>query len=86
MGPMFCNRGLNFCGAICEKCQPGNFLKSQRKSLNLSLLQAAEKLGCSKPHLHDIENGYSANPSAKLLNKFREIYGLDAELLLDLFK
>jgi len=62
-----------------------NILERQRKYKDLSLSEAAKIIGISKPHLFDIEKGNSVNPTAKVLNGFRKLYGLSAECLLELF-
>ncbi len=62
-----------------------NLLERQRKHMRMSLDKASKLLGCTKPHLWEIEKGKSCNPSAKLLNAFRSVYGISAETLLDLF-
>ncbi len=66
-------------------CVSDNLLERQRKHLGLSLQEAADQIGCTKPHLHDIEKGKSTNPSALILNGMRKAYGLSAECLLDQF-
>ena len=50
-----------------------NLLERQRKYLNLSLSEAAKLIGCTKPHLHDIEKGKSANPTVSLLIGFKNL-------------
>lgn len=66
-------------------CVSDNLLERQRKHLKLSLQAAAAQIGCTKPHLHDIEKGKSTNPCASILNGMRRVYGLSAECLLNQF-
>ena len=54
-----------------------------RKSLKLSQEEMAEKLGISRPHFSDIENG-KTNPSIELAFKMQEIFEVDD--VLELFK
>lgn len=60
-------------------------LIDKRVELNLSLQKAADKLGCTKPHLFDIENGKSSNPRADILNGFVRVYGLTNKQVLEIF-
>ena len=56
-----------------------------RNDLGLSLREAAKLIGCTKPHLHDIEKGTSRNPSAKILNGFVSTYKLTHKQVLDIY-
>lgn len=60
-------------------------LITSREKLDLSLSQAAKKVGCTKPHLHDIEKGKSCNPSVAILKGFVRVYGLTPKQILDIF-
>ena len=54
----------------------GERLRELRQARGLSLQQAATPIGCSKPHLWEIESGTSANPSLDLLRKLAAFYGV----------
>jgi len=62
----------------------GETIKRQRKFLSLTLQQAADIIGTTKPHLHDMESGKSSNPTAKIINGIRWAYSLDGDFILDL--
>jgi len=61
----------------------GEIIKKERLNKGLSLQKAADKIGITKPHLFDPESGKSGNPTAKVLNSLREVYGLTADKLLN---
>lgn len=58
----------------------GAFLKATRKAVRYSLDSAAEKIGCSKSYLWQLENGRS-EPSLMLAKCIGEAYGLALETL-----
>jgi transcriptional regulator with XRE-family HTH domain len=53
----------------------GHRLRQLRQARGESLSQAATGIGCTKPHLHDLERGVSANPSLALLRGLARHYG-----------
>ena len=55
------------------------------EKMGLSLNQAANKIGCTKPHLHDIEKGKSCNPGVTILKGFVRVYGLTPNQVLNTF-
>ena len=62
----------------------GDTIASKRRGMDLSLQQAADLLGTTKPHLWELEKGRTRNPTAFLLNSFRAEYKISAKRLLDL--
>lgn len=42
-------------------------LRAARQRAGLSLSKLAERAGCTKTHIHDLEAGRSANPTINLL-------------------
>lgn len=60
----------------------GVMLRSARETRGWSLSEAAEMLGCTKPHLHDMETHRSANPTLRMLAAFVVVYGLRPEALI----
>lgn len=58
----------------------GKTAKRVRESKNLSLRAAAEQLEISHVHLYNIEINKTA-PSIQLLDKFREVFGVDLAVL-----
>lgn len=62
-----------------------NILEQHRKARKLTLAQAGGLIGCSGPHLLDIEKGRARNPSAIILNGIVRTYGLTPEVVLGLF-
>ncbi len=62
-----------------------NRLELERNRAGLSLQKAANQIGCTKPHLHDMEKGRSMNPTASILNGIRRAYGMTAEEVLGLY-
>lgn len=57
--------------------QAARFLREQRQ---LTQRSAAEALGVSYVHLSNVERG-KAEPSTKLLKRFRDVYGADLHAL-----
>lgn len=45
----------------------GTYLLGLRQSNDMSLSEAADLIGCTKTHLHDMEKGRSSNPSIRVL-------------------
>lgn len=45
----------------------GHRIRHFRERKGLSLSEAAAAIGCTKPHLWDLEKGHSDNPGLKLL-------------------
>ena len=45
------------------------YMKARRQTLGLTLDQVATRAGCTKSHIHDIENGRSRNPTVKMVCK-----------------
>ena len=58
----------------------GEFLKATRKAVRYSLDTAAEKIGCSKSYIWELENGRS-EPSLMMAKCIGEAYGLALETL-----
>lgn len=54
----------------------GRALREARTQRGWSLASAAEQLGCTKPHLWDMETGRSDNPTLKLVARIAVVYGL----------
>lgn len=57
----------------------GETLKQLRKMHDLSLEQAARKIGIGKTTLWDYENDKYKNPSISVLKKICKYYGIDFE-------
>jgi transcriptional regulator with XRE-family HTH domain len=55
-----------------------DFVRAQRHRHNLSLSQLAERVGCSKAHLHDIEMGRTANPTLDFICDLAAAVGVSA--------
>lgn len=53
-----------------------NLYKFRKKSLKLSQENMANKLGISRPHYSDIENG-KVSPSIDFAYKIQEVFGVD---------
>ncbi len=51
-------------------------LRHLRTSRGESLQQAAAEIGCTKPHLWELESGKSDNPSLRLLRGLAKHYGV----------
>ncbi len=51
-------------------------VKSLRKAAGLSLDQAASRIGCSKAHLWDFEQGNSRNPTLRMVSGIAQCFGL----------
>lgn len=56
-----------------------------RNESGLTMVKAAEKIGCTKQHLYEMEKGISNNPSAKILNGLISTYGLTHKQALDMY-
>lgn len=54
----------------------GARLRELREARGLSLQQAATPIGCSKPHLWEIERGMQVNPTLDLLRRLASYYGV----------
>jgi transcriptional regulator with XRE-family HTH domain len=54
----------------------GEYLKSERKKLRLTLRDVEDETGVSNPYLSQIENGKIKNPSANILYKLSKVYSL----------
>jgi transcriptional regulator with XRE-family HTH domain len=50
-------------------------IRAARKAAGWTLQEAADNLGISKGHLHDIESGRHANPTLALLQSIQRVYG-----------
>lgn len=50
----------------------GELISDQREAWGLSLQALADKVGCSKAHLHDLEHGRSRNPAADLIGRLAD--------------
>jgi transcriptional regulator with XRE-family HTH domain len=48
-----------------------------------SLQTVADKVGVSKAHIWELEKGRSKNPSAELVRKLAEYFGVTVEYLID---
>lgn len=60
----------------------GARLRRLREDRGESLQQAAEAIGCTKPHLWELEKGSSANPSLSLLRAMASHYGVTVAQLI----
>lgn len=58
----------------------GEFLKAARKSVNYTLDQAAESIGCSKSYIWELENG-TGEPSLRMARGIASAYGLKLETI-----
>lgn len=54
-------------------------LRKARDEKNWSLQEAADMLGTTKGHLHDLESGRSDNPTLRLVAAMVIVYGLRPE-------
>lgn len=65
-------------GGVAVGCTAllGSALREARTQRGWSLASAAEQLGCTKPHLWDMETGRSDNPTLKLVARIAVVYGL----------
>src|SRR5689334_9615531 len=61
----------------------GDYLRSLRESLHLSLREVEEKTGVSNPYLSQIETGSVGRPSPHILFKLAEFYGVEHRLLME---
>ena len=58
----------------------GSTARSVRECLGLTQKAAAEALGVSSVHLSNVERGVTP-PSASLISRFTEVYGVDVYVL-----
>lgn len=61
----------------------GDKIRRERKRLNLTLDQLAEKIGASKSYVWELENRPVVRPSAEKMTKLAEVFGAPVEFLLD---
>lgn len=61
----------------------GGKIRRERKRLNLTLDQLAEKIGASKSYVWELENRPVVRPSAEKMTKLAEVFGAPVEFLLD---
>jgi transcriptional regulator with XRE-family HTH domain len=59
-----------------------DLLKKARADKCFSLQEAADMLGVSKAHLHDMESGHSNNPTLRVIAALVIIYGLRPEAVI----
>jgi DNA-binding XRE family transcriptional regulator len=59
----------------------GELIRQHRKTLNMSLAQLAEKAGCTKSHVWEIEDGRSRNPTVKTMAGLSNALGLPLPLI-----
>jgi transcriptional regulator with XRE-family HTH domain len=62
----------------------GQFILRKRLEMGISLQKAADKIGCHKVHLWDLEKGNSTNPTAKVINGLRKLYKISPKKILTL--
>lgn len=61
----------------------GEKIRKERKRLNLTLDELAEKIGASKSYIWELENRPVVRPSAEKMSKLAEVFGAPVEFLLD---
>ena len=54
-----------------------------RAAFDLSLSAAAERIGCSKSHLWNFEQGIATNPTLQMLRGLADAYGITLVALID---
>jgi len=59
-----------------------DLLKKARANKDYSLQEAADMLGVSKAHLHDIEQGKTTNPTLRVIATLVIVYGLRPEAII----
>jgi len=59
-----------------------DLLKKARADKCFSLQEAADMLGITKAHLHDMESGRSNNPTLRVIAALVIIYGLRPEAII----
>ena len=59
-----------------------DLLKKARADKGFSLQEAADMLGITKAHLHDMESGRSNNPTLRVIAALVIIYGLRPEAII----
>lgn len=57
-------------------------LKRGRKDAKVSLSEAAHRIGCTKAHLWELEDGRADNPGLKLLRSIAKVYGVSVAWLI----
>ena len=67
-------------GNDADTIKLGDAIKFVRNKFRLSQRDAANELGISFVHLNRVETG-KASPSQEVLNKFREVWGVDVYLV-----
>jgi transcriptional regulator with XRE-family HTH domain len=61
----------------------GDRLRELRLARGESLQKAATPVGCSKPHLWELERGITDNPTLDLLRRLAQHYGVTVSYLID---
>jgi transcriptional regulator with XRE-family HTH domain len=59
-----------------------DLLKKARADKCFSLQEAADMLGVSKAHLHDMESGHSNNPTLRVIAALVIVYGVRPEAVI----
>jgi transcriptional regulator with XRE-family HTH domain len=54
----------------------GELLKRLRAKRQMSLQDLADKAGCTKPHIWEMENGHSCNPTIGTLSSLARALGV----------
>jgi len=62
----------------------GDVLRQRRKTLGLTLREAAQKAGVSNPYLSQIETHKILSPSPSVLKKLSDLYSIPYNRLLEL--
>lgn len=60
----------------------GDRLRQLRMARGQSLQQAASAIGCTKPHLSELERGTSSNPTLNLLRAIAKTYGVSVAYII----
>jgi transcriptional regulator with XRE-family HTH domain len=64
--------------AAYQNAKPfSEMISERRKQTGVSLQELADLVGCSKTHLHMLEQGTTINPSAYLIWKLSDVLFLD---------
>lgn len=61
----------------------GEKVKAERKRLQLTLEQLADRSGSSKSYIWELENRPAIRPSAEKISKIADVLGVTTEYLLD---
>lgn len=61
----------------------GEKIRRERKRLNLTLDQLAEKIGASKSYIWELENRPVVRPSAEKMARLAEVFGAPVEFLIN---